>query len=566
LGQKTLDGIRELKGGQRNRAIQLLISAIKEDPHDEVAWLWLAACTDDLQKQRTCLLKVLEINPHNESARRRLAQISSLPKQAPTAQTPLPAPAAASPPPTHQAPIRKIDSSPKEKQIAPVRGKQTGWKHEKLALWVSAIILTLLAIAVIVIKQPSLLAILDTGLSVEDQVSWLVEAPSAQEKQILSQLSRYFDNPNHQDYIQIERAEQFQTFTTPATPVKLDSVLEGGFKASPTGYGLTLSLNEQTVLVLYRGYVAHLQPGDRVHIQGFYYQQEDAIVAHELRQLAPVYSAPQSLSLWVMRLAVLDFIWMMFCVTTALTLSAQRPKVKARSAQQVALILALCGFLLYGCTLDITTVINRDGSGMISLTARDSQENMDFILQVPGMADYLGSITRQLELAGMQTTSWQTDQDYFIYLQRRIDRLAELSDQDPTTDTWINVQSYDEGGWKVTRYLALIDTQGLYRDNTNLDNQIVQAMQSELDGITINYRLRLPGEIVYHNASQDQPGTPVWQIKMRGQTQIIAEAREPLSTSGDYMPGMIPIGLGIIFLLSTLLLIVTLFKRGRAKR
>jgi len=67
------EGIAYLHDGKREEGERALRIAVKEDDRDVTAWLWLSqAITSDAEKI-TCLLKVLELDPHNVVARQKLA-------------------------------------------------------------------------------------------------------------------------------------------------------------------------------------------------------------------------------------------------------------------------------------------------------------------------------------------------------------------------------------------------------------------------------------------------------------------------------------------------------------
>lgn len=67
--------VRLAQQGQRRQAAPVFAGIVTEDPRNEAAWLWLAACLDDPQRQRYCLKQVLNINPHNQRARKALTQL-----------------------------------------------------------------------------------------------------------------------------------------------------------------------------------------------------------------------------------------------------------------------------------------------------------------------------------------------------------------------------------------------------------------------------------------------------------------------------------------------------------
>jgi hypothetical protein len=68
-------GIAAARGGQRRVAAGLLARALKLDPRDERAWLWLSDVVDDPAQRMFCLQAVLQINPTNPHAHRGLAYL-----------------------------------------------------------------------------------------------------------------------------------------------------------------------------------------------------------------------------------------------------------------------------------------------------------------------------------------------------------------------------------------------------------------------------------------------------------------------------------------------------------
>ncbi len=76
-------GIAAAKAGDRDGARRLLQSAIRLEPENEVAWLWLASVARDPQERLFCLERLLQINPNNESARKALASLTGQPEPTP---------------------------------------------------------------------------------------------------------------------------------------------------------------------------------------------------------------------------------------------------------------------------------------------------------------------------------------------------------------------------------------------------------------------------------------------------------------------------------------------------
>lgn len=66
-------GIAAACSGERERARDLLIRALKRDHQNVHAWLWLSGVVDRPEQQRECLRQVLALDPGNQAARRGLA-------------------------------------------------------------------------------------------------------------------------------------------------------------------------------------------------------------------------------------------------------------------------------------------------------------------------------------------------------------------------------------------------------------------------------------------------------------------------------------------------------------
>ena len=79
MDQFTRQGINAVREGRYGTGRQFLAQALKLNPRNALAWLWLAACTTDRAKQRECLLRVLAIEPNHPFALRDLAALDGKP-------------------------------------------------------------------------------------------------------------------------------------------------------------------------------------------------------------------------------------------------------------------------------------------------------------------------------------------------------------------------------------------------------------------------------------------------------------------------------------------------------
>lgn len=78
--EKLKAGIAAFKTGNKIAAKRILSEVVRAEPNNETAWLWLAACVENVQEKKYCLSKALAINPSNQNARKALEQLEPLPQ------------------------------------------------------------------------------------------------------------------------------------------------------------------------------------------------------------------------------------------------------------------------------------------------------------------------------------------------------------------------------------------------------------------------------------------------------------------------------------------------------
>ncbi len=69
------NAIEAIQAGDRKKALPILVQFVKQNPRHELGWLHLASIVDGADKQQKCFEQVLKINPDNEIARQRIAQL-----------------------------------------------------------------------------------------------------------------------------------------------------------------------------------------------------------------------------------------------------------------------------------------------------------------------------------------------------------------------------------------------------------------------------------------------------------------------------------------------------------
>ncbi|NJN15083.1 MAG: YIP1 family protein [Oscillochloris sp.] len=114
-------GAAALRAGDRTHARELLGRAVRADPSNARAWLWLAAAVDERMQRRECLERALQLDPGLDAARRALAEVRNAEAQhgeSAHTEAPNPQPAADSPrPATNAPPLANI--TPQASEIGP---------------------------------------------------------------------------------------------------------------------------------------------------------------------------------------------------------------------------------------------------------------------------------------------------------------------------------------------------------------------------------------------------------------------------------------------------------------
>src|SRR3990172_1259600 len=96
--QLRQQGIDAAKAGRKDEARRLLQQAIRLEPGNEMAWLWMASVSNDKRERLFCLKKLLEVNPANETALKALGALGVTPEEL-LGSTPAVAAQPAPPPP-----------------------------------------------------------------------------------------------------------------------------------------------------------------------------------------------------------------------------------------------------------------------------------------------------------------------------------------------------------------------------------------------------------------------------------------------------------------------------------
>ena len=124
--------IAAIKAGDKVSGQRLLAEVIRNDPRNEAAWLWMSAALDSHEQRRTCLERVLAINPDNPMAQQGLARLGRAfqPSVLPSPSTPSKpggTPSLDAAPPTSATPSLTGQAPPLVGRARMARAALPGW-------------------------------------------------------------------------------------------------------------------------------------------------------------------------------------------------------------------------------------------------------------------------------------------------------------------------------------------------------------------------------------------------------------------------------------------------------
>jgi tetratricopeptide (TPR) repeat protein len=150
--ERLQEGIAAYKQGQKQQARRSIKQALRLNPKNENAWLWLSGVVESDEQRRTCLDRALAINPNNKAARRGLALLTAEPppEKRPSPQPEPPLPAIPSPPPI---PLERSN-----KLAAPQPAKSKKRRSRAKVFFGLLVLLLIVGFLSLAIVSPTLLA------------------------------------------------------------------------------------------------------------------------------------------------------------------------------------------------------------------------------------------------------------------------------------------------------------------------------------------------------------------------------------------------------------------------
>lgn len=195
----------------------------------------------------------------------------------------------------------------------------------------------------------------------------------------------------------------------------------------------------------------------------------------------------------------------------------------------VALLMALCAFVLTGCIrLEVTFTVEEDGSGAMEMVVALDEALLALSEQSPD------DLTGNVDDLPPGATVDQYREDGFVgqVVSVPIPDMTRASEWLGTVDDMTDVTDFGfvrEGdGWRFTMEIPPLGEE-LAGENGELAAGLAAAL---LDEASFRVRVLLPGEVTEHNADRIEDGVLVWDLDWTSMEPRTLSARSQIAGVG----------------------------------
>ena len=581
-----------IQAGNLKVAEQGLFAWIRDHPNDSRAWMLYGKSITGQTQKRDCFLRALALDPSNSEAEMLLKQLDPAVVPTPQGNTQS-AGIKNSPPLSISSPQKPITHSysPTPKSPIITHGTKASLKFIIYSFF-HFLFTILLGVALVFILSTLVPGLIINETSADTiQRGWISDSTSSSSDELLQSLANIFLNPSSLNYQSVNDYKNLRLLGNKITEISSTSkaiqftgvrfvgqlvggsVLQIGKDGQPLVVIMEVDFDGNRIPVVYYGSISNFNYGDTLLIEGVFITEANGVAAQRVQQMATnVSTLPTEDTLIMLRLAGIVLLWALLCISIFLwRLSLRRWRyAKALLLSPIAILfyLMLLTVFLAGCSIDLSTTLRPDGTGITTILVQESRENMDFLRSAPGISGYLSALMREVKGSGAMVDQYIEGDQEFILLQRYLNNTnVGTGNTYPLKGSWITVQQYTEGNEDVMRFLGVVDTRTLYSDSAGISPEVANALQGQLNQISMTYHLNMPGHIIYHNGDEMANQQVSWQLLMNESNYLVAETRFPAEnkmTSPIYA-WYIWIAIGVVFLIATLFLIASFQIRSASK-
>ena len=582
-----------IQDGKLEAAEQRLFQWIRDHPNDSRAWMLYGKSVTSQSQKRDCFRRALSLDPTNSEAEVLLKQLdpavspaSQEVKQSTESKLRPPISIPSPQQPTFQThPI--VPKSPIFSEVTITRLKFLiySFLHFLFTILLGATLVFILASLV-----PGLLYIENSTETI--QRGWISNSSSSDANETLQSLANIFLNPSNLDYRKVSNYQELRLLGTKIITVSSISkqiqftgvrfighliggyVLQSGKDGQPLVVTMVVDFDGNRIPIVYYGPVSNFHYDDTLLIEGVYITEANGVAAQRVQQLATSISTrPSEDTMILLRYSGIVLLWALLCVSIFIwKLNLRRWRyTKTLLLSPVATLFCLLPLTVFlaGCSIDLSTTLSPDGTGITTILAQESRQNMDFLRSAPNISGYMSALIRDVKESGAMFEQYiEGDQEFFL-LQRYFNNSSGgTGNTFPIEGSWITVELYTEGNEEVMRFLGVVDTRALYSDSTGISPDVANAIRDQLNQISMTYHLNVPGHIAYHNGDETTNQHVSWQLRMNESNYLVAETR---FSAGNKMASTsyslyIWIALGVVFLIATLFLIASFRVRSASNK
>ncbi len=565
----------------------LILDWLQYHPNDPRAWVLYGKCVSNPGQKKDCFKRAIDLDPSNSEAHellKRLDVVASLVHQTKKEQSGVNVPSF-----PISSPLPTKSSSSSVILISSVLSEQTKTRLPvilySLFHFLFTILLGVILIFIFSAFVPELLSINKPDDTI--QRNWLSNASPSEANQELQNLTGIFLNPSRLDY---RKVSSYQELRSLRTSITIDStelktvefngvsfvgqlvggnVLQSGNEGQPLVVVMDVVFDETRIPVIYYGTADNFGYEDTILVEGVYVEEGNWVVAQRVEQLLTSASTQvNNDTLLILRVAGMIMIWSLFCFSVffwRVNLKKWRLEYAVSpSPVGVLLLLLTTSLLMSGCTIDLSTTLRPDGTGITSILVHETRDNMEFLRSAPGVPGYLSALVRDIRNSGALFEQYiESDQEVFLVQRYFNNSSSDTGDSYPIEGSWVNVQSYREGDEDVMRFMSMVDTRTLFNSPGQTDPNVTSALRDQLNQVDMKYHLHFPGRLVYHNGDVAIDREIVWQIRMNDVNYLVAEVRSPVENEATsvFDRRYIWIGLGVIWVVSTLFLVASIWMK-----
>jgi hypothetical protein len=181
-----------------------------------------------------------------------------------------------------------------------------------------------------------------------------------------------------------------------------------------------------------------------------------------------------------------------------------------KTKRWLTVLIVIAALILSACTIDISIVVNPDGSGSMGMTYKLTAEDLK---SLEGMGMTKDTICTQMESDGEITFTQEThgDETWCVGSQP-VANLMELKDQ------------MGGDGFTINK-LDIVDGKFVFDADADMSQQGEDTSGFNLGMLKITYSMTAPGKVTNHNGDSISGNTVTWELPLGATKNLHLESK-----------------------------------------